>query len=141
MSELSQMIASAQSAPAFFDKDSKKGSSIMGRIVSIEARQSIDPVTRKPETWDNSGDAKKQIVIILDSTNIPNAESDDKRTVYVKWSGENRKAFAAACDDAKVAEPKVGDYFTASYEGEGAQPANKMMSPTKLFSYVIESVI
>lgn len=127
--DFSGLIASAQDAPAFFDKDSKKGAKIAGFIQAIELRQTRDIKTKRPEVWEDNS-PKQQFVIVVAPT-----DGTEARTIYVKWWGEQRKAFAGAILASGSDQPKVGGLLSVEYIGEGDQPTDKALSPTKLYKY------
>lgn len=129
MSELSNMIAGAADAPAFFNAETKKGTSIVGTIASVSVRQTRDPGTNKPQVWED-GSPMQQIVIVLTDTN-----ADGDKSIYVKWWGEQRKRFAAAVLAAKRDEPTIGDTLEVTYVGEGTAKSAALNAP-KLYDYV-----
>lgn len=136
--DLRDAIAAAQSAPAFFDKKSAPKDTVTGVITFIDMRQTRDPQNGKLQYWEDAdggaSDGPKrpmeQLVIILDPGN-----GEAPGTVYVKWWGEQRKAFAAAIIDAGAEQPEVGGQLTVTYDGLGPEPANKALSAPKLYSY------
>jgi hypothetical protein len=132
MPDLSQLISEAQDAPAFFTKTSKPGTTITGIISSIAVRQTRDIKTKKPESWDD-GAPKQQIVVIVDTTNTETGETES-RSIYIRWWGANRKAFAAGIIDSGATTPELGGALTATYKGEGVQ-ADKTLDPPKLYEY------
>ena len=129
---LAQMIAEAQDAKAFFTKHSQIGDSITGTITAISIRQSRDFRTKKPESWED-GSPKQQIVIIVEATNEANGETDTF-SIYVRWWGIWRKAFAKAIADAKKNEPAIGGQLTVTYTGE-IESEDPSFDPTKVYSY------
>lgn len=131
---IAQLIAEAQDAPAFFTKDSKIGDSISGTISAISLRQTRDFRTNKPEAWED-GSPKQQLVIVVDSTELESDKGDDgKRSLYVKWWGVQRKAFAKAITADGAEQPVIGGELTATFVGE--EPSKeKGFDPTKLYEY------
>lgn len=137
MSNIAALIAAAQSAPAFFDKNSKIGDRFYGPIVSVDLRQTRDPKDNKPQTWEDGSPMQQLVIIVEDGS----GEVDEKgetamRTVYVKWWGEQRKAFAKAIFDAGAEEPLPGGVLSVEYVGDGPKPKNKALNATKLYEYV-----
>lgn len=132
---LAQMIGAAQDAPAYFNKDSKIGDSITGIIRNVSVRQTRDFKTNKPESWED-GSPKQQIVVVLDST-------DDKgevtaHSVYVKWWGQRRKAFATAVVNGGSEAPEIGALLTVAFSGV-EKATQKGMDDEKLFEYVYDA--
>lgn len=128
MSILANLIAGAVEAPAYFSKESKKNSTVTLVVTATTIRQTRDIATNKPESWDD-GTPKQQIVIVGASTN-----DGAHYTIYVKWWGAQRKAFAAAFTESETGEPMSGGMLTATYVGEGAKADPKLDAP-KLFEY------
>lgn len=138
MSTLAERIAAAADAPAFFDKESKIGDHVTLRITSVSERQTIDPASKKRQTWE-SGDPKMQLVIT--GTNIDfGVEGQPEKetyTVYIKLWGRSIKALSAAAHEAGIEEPTTGDLLTVTFVGLGDKPANKALSQEKLFEYTL----
>lgn len=130
MSSISNMIASAVDAPAFFNKDSKVGATVTITVTATDVRQTRDPKDNSPQFWDDNT-PMQQLVIIGN-----NAADGKPVSIYIKWWGEQRKRFAKAIQDAGVAEPEAGDTLKVTYVGEGEQPKNKALSKPKLYDYV-----
>jgi len=133
---LASMIEEAQGAPSFFGKDSKKGDSITGRIISWSIRQTRDFRTNKPETWED-GSPKQQVVIIVQSEKLAVGDDDGKRSLYVKWWGKMRKDFAAAVTMGGYGDIAKDGVLTMAYSGD--QPASEVVKgfdAEKYFSFV-----
>lgn len=128
---LAQMIGEAQDAPAFFSKESKIGDSIEGIISNISIRQTRDFKSKKPESWDD-GSPKQQIVVIIDTTNSKGEIVSN--SVYVKWWGPNRKAFASAVVEGGGVAPVNGGKLKVTF-AEEIPSEEKGMDPQKIFTY------
>lgn len=135
MGKFAERIAEASDAPAYFDKDSKPGDTVTGRITAISLRQTRDFKTKKPETWDD-GSPREQFVLVLD-TGANQFEGDDgKRSVYVKWWGRWRKAFAKAVLSTEAEEPELGGSLTATFVGLDDSAVDDGMSAAKVYEYI-----
>lgn len=138
MGKFSDLIAEASDAPAYFDKDATIGEALTGRVVAISLRQTRDFKTKEPEVW-KDGTAREQFVIVL-QTGLVQFEGDDgKRSLYIKWWGVWRKAFAKAVLNAAnkygtEPEPELGGTLTAMFTGLG-ESTDSSLSPAKLFEF------
>lgn len=136
MSSLAERLAAASDAPAFFDKDSKVGDSITLKITSVSERQTIDPASKKRQTWED-GTPKMQLVITGNNVDfgVDGAPEKEAYTVYIKLWGKSLKALSAATKTAGLEEPSVGNILTVTFVGLGEKPDNKALSQEKLFEY------
>lgn len=116
------------------------GDVLRGVVISAELRQARDD-DGKPDFWDD-GSPKQQVVILLqtdlDEGEDENGKADDgKRAFYVKWWGEQKKAFLAAIRVAEVDDLYAGDKFAVKYIGDG-EKAKKTWSAPKLLKFKVE---
>lgn len=132
MSSFGELFAEASDAPAYFDKDTTIGEVLEGEITALSLRQTRDHKTKKPEFWDD-GTPRQQFVLVVNTGMIQFDGDDGKRSVYIKWWGAWRKAFAKAVL-ATAAEPEIGGMLRAVYVGLG-EPSAAGMSPAKLYDY------
>jgi hypothetical protein len=133
--QIANLLAEAQDAPAFFTKESKPGATITGEISAISLRQTRHYRTKKPEVWDDNS-PKQHIVVIVDSTDRKTGVTES-HSIYIKWWGASRKAFALAVSD-DGGEFNVGGNLTVKYVGEGDQPDPDMDKP-KIYEYAYSS--
>lgn len=140
MPSIAELIAnSGSSAPAYFTKDSEVGDTITGTVSSVNVRQTVDPATREPQTWQD-GTPRLQVVIELQTALRDDAEDDGIRTVYVKWWTHQRAAFLAAVADAGIDTLEDGDAFTATFVGI-EKATRKGVNDTKLYAYSIARTV
>lgn len=134
MGKFAELIAEASDAPAFFDKDSAIGESVSGTITALSLRQTRDFKTKEPETW-KDGTPRQQFVAVLQTT-LNQFEGDDgKRSIYIKWWGSWRKAFAKSILTVNAEEPELGGSLRATFVGLDVEGAKDDMSPAKIFEY------
>ena len=127
-----QSLASALAPSGRFVKWENASQTITGTVQSVDIRQATKFGTTEPDTWDN-GDPKMQALVRVETSEQADPDDDGMRTIVINlWSGQ-KKALAAACKAAGVAEPKPGDGFTATWV-DGAGTA---ASPRQ-FMYVIK---
>jgi hypothetical protein len=130
---MAQRFAEAVSAPGYFTKDSEIGDSITGTILGAAFRDRRDS-KGKIQNWDD--DTPQENLVITIETALSQFEGDDgKRSVYVKWWGDQRRDIAKAVSAAGATTPTAGDSLTVTYVGNGAQPKEKALSPEKLYEY------
>lgn len=113
--------------------DLDKGASVTGTIVKTDLRQARKYQSTDLDFWDD-GKPKMQVVITLATTlrDPSDPEDDGERNVSVNlWSGQKR-ALVEACKKASVAEPQVGQTFTATW----VSGVGKSGDP-RIFSYSI----
>lgn len=109
------------------------GSSVTGTITAVEMRQARKYQSTDLDFWDD-GKPKMQAVITLQTSlrDPSDPEDDGTRNVSVNlWSGQ-KQALAAACKAAGVAEPQVGQTFTATWESGVGKSGNP-----RVFSYAL----
>ncbi|TBR17413.1 MAG: hypothetical protein EPO57_09210 [Chitinophagaceae bacterium] len=117
----------------------KIGDTLRGTVISAELRQKRDD-DGKLEFWED--DNPKQQVLVLLQTDLDEGPDDDgkeddgKRTAYVKWWGEQRKAFLAGIRAAGADDLYPGDLFAVKYIGDG-EAAKKSWSAPKLLKFKI----
>lgn len=140
MPSIAELIAnSGSSAPAYFTKDSEIGDTITGTVQDVNIRQTVDPATREPQTWQD-GTPRLQACIELATDLKDDAEDDGLRTVYVKWWTHQRAAFLAAVLEAGVEDLRAGDTFTATFTGI-EKATRKGVNDTKLYAYEIARTV
>lgn len=110
------------------------GTTHSGTITDVSVRQATNFDTGKPEFWDD-GNAKQQIVVSIQTPERLDADDDGVRAIYINAWGEKLKAFRQAASEAK-GKPEPGDFFTATYTGDGEKP-QRGYAP-KLFKYAIK---
>ena len=110
------------------------GTTHSGTITDVSVRQATNFDTGKPEFWDD-GNPKQQIVVSIQTPERLDADDDGVRAIYINAWGEKLKAFRQAASEAK-GKPEPGDFFTATYTGDGEKP-QRGYAP-KLFKYAIK---
>lgn len=109
------------------------GASVTGTITAIDMRQARKYQSTDLDFWED-GKPKMQAVITLQTTlrDPSDPEDDGTRNVSINlWSGQKR-ALAEACKKVNVAEPQVGQSFTATWTagvGKSGDP--------RVFSYTL----
>lgn len=126
-------------ARGFFRAETPVGASVSGTIVSVDAIQSTDFATKKPETWDDG--RPKMLIAVTVQTALREGEDDTgQRGIYIKSWGTQAQALkeaiqAAGGPGAKASTVLVpGATFTATFTG--TQPSD-FGSPTKLYTYQV----
>ena len=115
----------------------KKGAIVGGPVESAELFQSRDD-DGELEFWDD-GSVKQKLRIIV-QTNLDEGEDDNgreddgRRAIYIKWWGEQKKAFLAAMKAADLDDLPPGSKFFAKYVGDG-EKAKKSWSAPKIMKY------
>jgi hypothetical protein len=134
---LAELVAnSGESAPSFFNKDSKPGDTVTGHITDVQVRQARDPQTNKLRTWEN-GDPTLQVVVTIQTDLDPVDENDDgARSIFIKWWGVQRKALLAALKAAGQEDLSDGQEFTATFVST-EKATGRAMSDTKIYEYTI----
>lgn len=118
-------------------KFTKIGQIVGGVVESAELFQSRDE-DGKPETWDDGG-AKMKLRIIVqteldEGTDDQGREDDGRRALYVKWWGEQKKAFLQAMEKAGLDDLVPGSKAFAKYVEDG-EKAKKSWSAPKIMRY------
>ena len=136
---IADQLLSALGAPAYFNKDSKIGDSVTGRVVTAAFRQSRDYDDNTPEFWADDT-PKLQLAVMLETDLEPtSAEDTGDRSVFIKWWGQQRKDFAAAVlRTGNSSDLETGGVLTVTFTGLGeAQKlqSGKMGSAPKLYSF------
>jgi hypothetical protein len=135
MSDLSKLIAESKGLPAAFRRDHPIGTVWAGKVQRVSVSQVRDD-DGNGKTWDDGNPMQQVVVAIETDQRDPEKKNDDGvRGIYVKWWGDQRKAFLEALSAAGVEDIEVGGMFAAQYVGDGAQPANKMFSPPKIYKF------
>lgn len=129
-------LMAGNSAPAFFTKDSKQGDTVSGVVEKIEVTQMRDYQTQQPAYW-NDGKPKEQIhIIIQTSLRDPAVDDDDgRRSLWVKGWGLQLKALRAACRQAGVKSPRVGD--TVAERFTGYRQEDNAPQPSKVYEFKV----
>lgn len=129
------MIADALSGGGTYLKWETPGTTYTGVITDVTMRQARKFESTDLDFWDD-GTAKMQVVLTLATAyrDASNREDDGSRQLSINlWSGQ-KKALIAACKAAGVAEPEVGQEFTASHvSGIGNAKA------PRVFEYVLKA--
>jgi hypothetical protein len=135
VSDLKQLLIDSKGLPSAFRKTHPIGTVWAGKITKVSVQQARDD-DGNPDAWDD-GNPKQQVVVAIqtDQRDPERLNDDGVRGVYVKWWGEQKKAFRECIEKAGVDDLEVGGMFAAQYTGEGPQPANRMYSPAKLMKY------
>lgn len=107
-----------------------------GEIVDIQIRQVNDYDSGKPSFWDD-GRAQEQIVVTIATADSTGPDDDGHRNIYIKGWGDQLKAFRQAAKGLGR-NPRAGDFFTATYIGDG-EKKNPRFNPPKLFQYEVTS--
>lgn len=92
------------------------GTTYTGVITEVTLRQARKFESTEPDFWED-GSPKMQVVITLatEYRDDRNPDDDGSRQVAINlWSGQKR-SLVAACKAAGVAEPAVGQRFTATH--------------------------
>lgn len=129
----------AGGARGFFRSETPVGASVTGTILTVDAIQSTDYISKKPETWDD-GRPKMLIAVTVQTTLREGEDDTGQRGIYIKSWGTQAQALkeaiqAAGGPGAKASTVLVpGATFTATFTG--TQPSD-YGSPTKLYTYQI----
>ena len=127
-------IADALASGGTYLKWENPGTTYTGIITDVTMRQSRKYESTDLDTWDD-GTPKMQVVLTLATDYRDQAQQDDDGTRMVSinlWSGQ-KKALVAACKAAGVAEPQVGQRFTATHvAGIGNAKAPRVFEYTLL---------
>ena len=126
-------IADALASGGTYLKWEHPGTTYTGIITDVTMRQSRKYESTDLDAWDD-GTPKMQVVLTL-ATDYEVAGQDDDGTRMISinlWSGQ-KKALVAACKAAGVAEPQVGQRFTATHvAGIGNAKAPRVFEYTLL---------
>ena len=127
-------IADALASGGTYLKWEHPGTTYTGIITDVTMRQSRKYESTDLDTWDD-GTPKMQVVLTLATDYRDQGQQDDDGTRMVSinlWSGQ-KKALVAACKAAGVAEPQVGQRFTATHvAGIGNAKAPRVFEYTLL---------
>lgn len=130
---LSDRIAAKQTAPAYFNKDSAPGDTIVGTVRAASFRQSRDFDTNALEFWED-GSEKEQLAILVNDPALVDGKDNGDRMVYVKWWGAQSKDFARAILEAGVKDLEEGGTLTVTFTGLG-EPGKKGGNAPKLYTF------
>ena len=129
------LIADALSGGGTYLKWEIPGTTYTGVITEVTMRQARKFESTEPDFWDD-GTPKMQVVLSLatDYREAGNPDDDGSRQLTINlWSGQ-KKSLVAACKAAGVAEPEVGQRFSATHvSGLGTAKA------ARVFDYSIEA--
>ena len=142
MSILGELISNAGGITGAFNKHSPIGAAVQGVIVSADVMQVNNYDTGKPEFWDD-GSPQQQVRIVVDTQQIdPSIENDNgHRAIYIKWWGDQRKAFIDAIKAANDTDAHVGGMFRAQYTGTKPNEKNPRLNDLKLYSFAYQAPV
>jgi hypothetical protein len=126
-------IADALASGGTYLKWEHPGTTYTGIITDVTMRQARKYESTELDAWDD-GTAKMQVVLTLATDyEVPGQDDDGTRMISINlWSGQ-KKALVAACKAAGVAEPQVGQRFTATHvAGIGNAKAPRVFEYTLL---------
>jgi hypothetical protein len=127
-------IADALASGGTYLKWEHPGTTYTGIISDVAMRQSRKYESTELDAWED-GTPKLQVVLTLTTDYRDQGQQDDDGTRMVSinlWSGQ-KKALVAACKAAGVAEPQVGQRFTATHvAGIGNAKAPRVFEYTLL---------
>ena len=128
------IIADALASGGTYLKWETPGTTYTGTITDVAMRQSRKYESTELDTWDD-GTPKMQVVLTLATDyrdQALGADDDGARMISINlWSGQ-KKALVAACKQAGVSEPQIGQTFTATHvSGIGNAKA------PRVFEYVL----
>jgi hypothetical protein len=127
-------IADALASGGTYLKWEHPGTTYTGIITDVTMRQSRKYESTELDAWED-GTPKLQVVLTLATDYRDQGQQDDDGTRMVSinlWSGQ-KKALVAACKAAGVAEPQVGQRFTATHvAGIGNAKAPRVFEYTLL---------
>lgn len=126
-------LAEALTGGGAYLKWENPGTTYTGTITDVTVRQARKYESTELDFWDD-GTPKMQVVLTLATDYRDAARDDDDGTRQLSinlWSGQ-KKALAAACKAAGVAEPEPGMTFTATH----VSGVGNAKSP-RVFEYVI----
>ena len=129
------MIADALSGGGTYLKWENPGTTYTGVITDVTLRQARKFESTELDFWDD-GTAKMQVVLTLATgyRDAANPDDDGSRSLSINlWSGQ-KKSLIAACKAAGVAEPEVGQKFTATHVSGIGNAKNP-----RVFEYVLEA--
>lgn len=129
------MIADALSGGGTYLKWENPGTTYTGVITDVTLRQARKFESTELDFWDD-GTAKMQVVLTLATAyrDAANPDDDGSRSLSINlWSGQ-KKSLIAACKAAGVAEPEVGQKFTATHVSGIGNAKNP-----RVFEYVLEA--
>lgn len=119
-----------------FNKYSRPGEKHGGIVTEFTLFHATDPDTGKKANWDDGNPVMKAKIVV--QTNEPDAGPDDdgnpddgRRAIYVKWYGDDRKAFAEAVGDNRF---QKGAFFGVQFLREEA-PKNKTHNGRKVWAF------
>jgi hypothetical protein len=115
----------------------KKGTTHEGYIYSKRVIADMDPKTKKPKYFENSGDAKKVLVYGLQTEEYDDEIEDDdgKRTLYARW--KMLDAIRDARDEAGEDRIEIGGWLSVKFTRQD-RPSSPGLSGVKHFEAVYE---
>jgi len=127
-------IADALASGGTYLKWEHPGTTYTGIITDVTMRQARKYESTDLDAWDD-GTPKMQVVLTIATDYRDQSQQDDDGTRMISinlWSGQ-KKALVAACKAAGVAEPQVGQRFTATHvAGIGNAKAPRVFEYTLL---------
>lgn len=127
--------------PNILPKDPQPGASAGGKIIDAQMRDVYKYGSNEIDTWP-SGDAKRQIVLTLQTDPDPTIQDDDGlRSVYIKTWGTQKQALAAAISNLGLKKASdalaPGGFFTITYKGKEQVQGNKNTFTQNVYEYEI----
>jgi hypothetical protein len=118
-----------------FNKYSRPGEKHGGIVTEFTLFHATDPDTGKKANWDDGNPVMKAKIVVQTSENAGPDEDgnpdDGRRAIYIKWYGDDRRAFAEAVGDNQF---QKGAFFGAQFLREEA-PKNKAHNGRKVWAY------
>lgn len=127
--------------PNILPKDPQPGASAGGKIIDAQMRDVYKYGSNEIDTWP-SGDAKRQIVLTLQTDPDPTIQDDDGlRSVYIKTWGTQKQALATAISNLGLKKASdalaPGGFFTITYKGKEQVQGNKNTFTQNVYEYEI----
>lgn len=127
--------------PNILPKDPQPGASAGGKIIDAQMRDVYKYGSNEIDTWP-SGDAKRQIVLTLQTDRDPTIQDDDGlRSVYIKTWGTQKQALATAISNLGLKKASdalaPGGFFTITYKGKEQVQGNKNTFTQNVYEYEI----
>lgn len=137
MAEMTPEMFGQSGSKAFFNADSKPGTTITGTVDAVEVYQAKDFQTGELQV-SKSGKPKYDMRIDLVDTNAPREDEydDGSRSIYIHGWGVQSDAYRKALRQVGVGYkvPQQGDTMTATYVGLG-KPVARGLSAPKMYEY------
>lgn len=135
MSDLKQLMEDSKGLPAAFRKTHPVGTVWRGAVTKVIVRTQRDD-DGNLKAWDDGNPVQEVVIAIQTDQRDPERKNDDGiRGIYIKWWGEQKKAFREAMEEAGVDDVEIGGQFAAQFAGLGPQPRDPKLSPPKLMKF------